>query len=44
MSASADARAPDADVWLILPTYNEAANIESFVAEVRERLPPRAGC
>jgi dolichol-phosphate mannosyltransferase len=31
--------APDAAVWLILPTYNEAANIESFVAEVRERLP-----
>lgn len=29
----------DAAVWLILPTYDEAANIESFVAEVREELP-----
>jgi dolichol-phosphate mannosyltransferase len=30
---------PDAAVWLILPTYNEAANIESLVAAVREKLP-----
>jgi dolichol-phosphate mannosyltransferase len=28
-----------ARVWLILPTYNEAENIEAFVAAVRERLP-----
>ncbi|MFN8161906.1 MAG: polyprenol monophosphomannose synthase [Solirubrobacterales bacterium] len=27
------------DVWLILPTYNEAANIEAMVAAVREVLP-----
>lgn len=26
-------------VWLILPTYNEAENVESIVAAVRERLP-----
>jgi dolichol-phosphate mannosyltransferase len=26
-------------VWLILPTYNEAANLEPIVAAVRERLP-----
>jgi dolichol-phosphate mannosyltransferase len=26
-------------VWLILPTYNEAANLEAIVAAVRERLP-----
>jgi dolichol-phosphate mannosyltransferase len=28
--------------WLILPTYDEAGNIESFVAAVREKLPPSA--
>ncbi|MFI5121441.1 MAG: polyprenol monophosphomannose synthase [Vicinamibacteria bacterium] len=26
-------------VWLILPTYNEAANLEPIVAAVRDRLP-----
>ena len=26
-------------VWLILPTYNEAANLEAIVSEVREALP-----
>jgi dolichol-phosphate mannosyltransferase len=25
--------------WLVLPTYNEAANIEPFVAAVRDNLP-----
>src|SRR5207344_1436053 len=29
-----------ADVWLVLPTYNEAANVESVVAEALEFLPP----
>jgi dolichol-phosphate mannosyltransferase len=28
--------------WLILPTYDEAENIESFVAAVREKLAPSA--
>ena len=28
--------------WLILPTYNEAGNIEPFVAAVREKLPASA--
>ncbi len=28
--------------WLILPTYNEAGNIEAFVAAVREKLPASA--
>jgi dolichol-phosphate mannosyltransferase len=29
-------------VWLVLPTYNEASNLEGIVAAVRERLaPPR---
>jgi len=26
-------------VWLVLPTYNEAANVEAIVAAARERLP-----
>ena len=26
-------------VWLVLPTYNEAATIEAIVSAVRERLP-----
>ncbi len=26
-------------VWLVLPTYNEAANLEPIVAAIRERLP-----
>jgi dolichol-phosphate mannosyltransferase len=29
----------DAAVWLILPTYNEAENIEAFVDAVRDHLP-----
>ena len=29
-----------AGVWLILPTYDEATNIEALVAEVLEVLPP----
>jgi dolichol-phosphate mannosyltransferase len=28
--------------WLVLPTYNEAANIEPFVAAVRDNLPDSA--
>lgn len=28
-----------AATWLVVPTYNEAANIERFVAAVREELP-----
>lgn len=32
--------APPADTWLILPTYNEAANIEALVDAVRTQLPP----
>jgi dolichol-phosphate mannosyltransferase len=28
--------------WLVLPTYNEAGNIEAFVAAVKEKLPGSA--
>jgi dolichol-phosphate mannosyltransferase len=28
--------------WVVLPTYNEAENIEAFVAAVREKLPAEA--
>lgn len=38
MSATAD-RGP---AWLILPTYNEAENIEAFVAAARDKLPASA--
>jgi dolichol-phosphate mannosyltransferase len=31
--------AADRKVWLILPTYNEAQNLERLVGAVRERLP-----
>jgi dolichol-phosphate mannosyltransferase len=31
-----------AEPWLILPTYNEAENIEPFVAAVRDKLPSEA--
>src|SRR6266508_806806 len=27
-----------ADVWLVIPTYNESANVEAIVAAVREAL------
>ncbi len=30
------------DPWLVLPTYNEAANIEAFVAAARAKLPGTA--
>lgn len=30
---------PGAATWLVVPTYNEAANIERFVAAVRDTLP-----
>jgi dolichol-phosphate mannosyltransferase len=34
-----EARGP---AWLVLPTYNEAGNIEAFVAAVRAKLPESA--
>lgn len=34
-----EARGP---AWLVLPTYNEAANLESLVAAALESLPPSA--
>ncbi len=37
MSASNPERGP---AWLVLPTYEEATNIERLVAEVRGKLPP----
>jgi dolichol-phosphate mannosyltransferase len=30
------------EAWLVLPTYNEAENIEAFVAAVRDKLPASA--
>lgn len=30
---------PTAKVWLVLPTYNEAENLERIVAAIREQLP-----
>jgi dolichol-phosphate mannosyltransferase len=30
---------PNEPVWLVLPTYNEAANLEAIAAAVLERLP-----
>jgi dolichol-phosphate mannosyltransferase len=30
----------NAGVWLVIPTYNEAANVEEIVAAALERLPP----
>ena len=29
----------EARIWVVLPTYNEADNVEAFVAAVREMLP-----
>jgi dolichol-phosphate mannosyltransferase len=37
MPANTPERGP---AWLVLPTYEEAANIESLVAEVAAKLPP----
>ena len=34
--------APQGPAWLILPTYNEAGNIEAFVAAVLPKLPGSA--
>ena len=31
--------APGRSVWVVLPTYNEAENLEPLVAAIRERLP-----
>lgn len=33
--------APEGGVWLVLPTYNEADNVEAIVAAARAGLPPR---
>jgi dolichol-phosphate mannosyltransferase len=30
----------NARVWLVIPTYNESANVEAIVEAVREELPP----
>jgi len=30
----------NARVWLVIPTYNESANVEAIVKAVREALPP----
>jgi dolichol-phosphate mannosyltransferase len=30
----------DAPMWIVLPTYNEASNVEAIVTAVRERLHP----
>ncbi|MDP9228709.1 MAG: polyprenol monophosphomannose synthase [Actinomycetota bacterium] len=38
MAEPAPATAP-AEVWVVLPTYNEADNLERLVGEVLERLP-----
>ncbi|TMK68595.1 MAG: polyprenol monophosphomannose synthase [Actinobacteria bacterium] len=32
--------AENATVWLVIPTYNEAANVEAIVSAALERLPP----
>ena len=34
--------AANPDLWLVLPTYDEASNVESLVAAVREHLPEGA--
>jgi dolichol-phosphate mannosyltransferase len=34
--------ATEGPAWLVLPTYNEAGNIERFVAAVRDKLPASA--
>jgi len=36
------ARSETGPAWLVLPTYNEAENIEPFVTAVREKLPASA--
>lgn len=38
MAEPAPATAP-AEVWVVLPTYNEADNLERLVGEILERLP-----
>ncbi len=39
MDASSPARGSEGDVWLIVPTYNEAENIEALVAAAGTHLP-----
>jgi dolichol-phosphate mannosyltransferase len=34
--------APQGPAWLVLPTYNEAGNIEAFAEAVLSKLPPTA--
>ncbi len=33
---------PEGPAWLVLPTYNEAGNVEAFVEAVLAKLPPTA--
>ena len=33
-----------APMWLVLPTYNEASNLEAIVTAMRERLDPPRHC
>jgi dolichol-phosphate mannosyltransferase len=33
---------PKGSVWLVLPTYNEAENLERIAASIRENLPEGA--
>jgi dolichol-phosphate mannosyltransferase len=40
--AGSDRQSEPGPVWLVLPTYNEAENVESFVAAVRSKLPASA--
>jgi dolichol-phosphate mannosyltransferase len=41
-SEAAASRSGAGAAWLLLPTYNEAENIEAFVAAVRDELPAGA--
>ena len=31
---------PSAPAWLVLPTYNEASNLEAIISAIREPLDP----
>ena len=39
MPESSERGSPGARVWVVLPTYNEAENLERLIAAVRGRLP-----